>query len=123
MSGIKSFLADTNILIYYLEGRIQMIPYVESNFFISIITEIEFLGVKHIQGLSFSKRESLVKECIRLPLDEMVKDIAINIKQQFKMKTPDSIIAATAIKYQLTLLTADKEFKKIPDLSSLILEL
>lgn len=123
MSGIKSFLADTNILVYYLEGRPQLQPYTESNFLISVITEIEFLGVKYIQGLSLPKRESLVKDCIRLPLDEVVKDIAINIKQRTKMRTPDAIIAATAIKYQLTLLTADKEFKKIPELSSLIIEI
>ena len=113
MSGIKSFLADTNILVYYLEGRPQLLPYIETNFFISIITEVEFLGIKYIQGMSLQKRESLVKDCIVLPFDEEIKDIAITIKQQTKIKTPDAIVAATALKYQITLLTADKDFKKI----------
>ncbi len=123
MSGIKSFLADTNILVYYLEGRPQLLPYSDTNFLISIITEVEFLGVKYLQGISLQKRESLVKDCIALAFDEEVKNIAIRIKQQTKMKTPDAIVAATAIKYGITLLTADKEFKKIPDLSLLLLEI
>jgi len=123
VSGIKSFLADTNILVYYLEGRPQLLPYSDTNFLISIITEVEFLGVKYLQGISLQKRESLVKDCIALAFDEEVKNIAIRIKQQTKMKTPDAIVAATAIKYGITLLTADKEFKKIPDLSLLLLEI
>jgi predicted nucleic acid-binding protein len=123
VSGIKSFLADTNILVYYLEGRPQLKPYIDNNFFISTISEVEFLGVKYIQGISLLKRESLVKDCIILPFDEIVKNIAITVKQQTKIKTPDAIIAGTAIKYQLTLLTADKEFKKVPELNLLLLEI
>jgi predicted nucleic acid-binding protein len=123
VSGIKSILADTNILVYFLEGRPQISPYTNNNFIISIITEVEFLGVKFIQGLPMQKRESLIKECIVLPFDEAVKDIAIKIKRQTNLKTPDSIIAATSIKYRIPLLTADKDFKKVPDLSLLLLEI
>ena len=82
MNGIKSFLADTNILVYYLEGRPQLQPYTENNFLISTISEVEFLGVKYIQGISLQKRESLVKDCIILPFDETIKDIAIHVKQK-----------------------------------------
>ena len=123
MSGIKSILADTNILIYYLEGRHQLSSYIDHNFLISIITEVEFWGVKHIPGISLKKRESLVKDTIVLQFDETIKNIAINIKQLTALKTPDAIIAATAIKYQLPLLTADKAFHKVRDLDLLLLEL
>lgn len=123
MSGIKSILADTNILIYFLEGRPQLSPYTDNNFIISIITEVEFLGVKFIQGMPIQKRESLIKECIVLPFDEAIKDLPIWVKRKTNLKTPDAIVAATAIKYRIPLLTADKDFKKVPDLSLLLLEI
>jgi predicted nucleic acid-binding protein len=123
VSGIKSILADTNILVYFLEGRPQLSPYVDNNFIISTISEIEFLGVRFIQGLPIQKRESLIKECIILPIDEEVKNLAILVKRQTNLKTPDAIIAATAIKYRVPLLTADRDFKKVPDLSLLLLEI
>jgi predicted nucleic acid-binding protein len=123
VSGIKSILADTNILVYFLEGRPQLSLYTDNNFIISTITEVEFLGVRFIQGMSIQKRESLIKECIVLPFDEAIKDLAIQVKRQTNLKTPDAIIAATAIKYRIPLLTADKDFKKVRDLSLLLLEI
>lgn len=123
MNGIKSFLADTNILVYLLEGRSQLVPFIGQVFIISVITEIEFLGVKHIPGLSLKKRIALIEDCLRLPFDDIIKNITIEIKRETKIKTPDAIVAATAIKYKLPLLTADKGFKKIKELEAIILEL
>jgi predicted nucleic acid-binding protein len=96
--------------------------YTNTNFVVSIITEVEFLGVRFIQGIPIQKRESLIKECI-LPFDEDIKDLAIQVKRQSNLKTPDTIIAATAIKYRIPLLTADKDFKKVADLNLLLLEI
>ena len=123
MNGINAILVDTNILVYILDGRPQIIPYFDSLFYISCITELEFIGVKDIPKLHLKKRESLVNDCIILAYDEEIIQIAIGIKRQIKIKTPDAIIAATSIKHQLPLLTADVGFKRVPDLSLIILEL
>ena len=64
-----------------------------------------------------------INDTIVLQFDETIKNIAINIKQATALKTPDAIIAATAIKYQLPLLTADKAFRKVHDLNLFLLEL
>jgi predicted nucleic acid-binding protein len=120
VSGIKSIFVDTNILVYFLEGRSQLSIYSDNNFIISSITEVGFLGVRHIQGLPIQKRQSRIKECMVLPFDEAVKDLAIQVKRQTNLKTPDAIIA---INYRIPLLTADKDFKKVPDLSLLLLEI
>ncbi len=40
--------------------------------------------------------------------------IILMVKQQYNLKLPDAIIAATSICYDLPLLTCDKEFKKVP---------
>ena len=40
----------------------------------------------------------------------------VNIRRSQKIKTPDAIIAATAIVHNLTLITSDSDFKNIADL-------
>jgi predicted nucleic acid-binding protein len=122
VSGINSIIADTNIVIYFLEGRPQVNPYKFSNFYISVITEIELLGVKIIEGISLSDRKKFINHCIILPFDDDIKETTIDIKQKSKIQIPDAIIAATAIRYELPLITADKSFKKIDGLNLLLLE-
>lgn len=122
MSGIKSILADTNI-IYFLEGRPQVSFYQFSNFYISVITEIELLGVKTIEGVSMKERKNFIQHCIVLPFDDDIKETTITIKQNTKIQTPDAIIAATAIKYQLPFVTADKGFSRIDGLNLILLQL
>lgn len=43
MNG-SNFLVDTNFLIYLLNGHAVIAPYLNDNFFISEITEMEMLG-------------------------------------------------------------------------------
>jgi hypothetical protein len=43
MNGI-SFVADTNFFLYVLEGREEVIPYLDYRCAASVITEIELLG-------------------------------------------------------------------------------
>lgn len=123
MSGIKSILVDTNIIIYFLEGRPQVDLYQFSNFHISVITEIELLGVKVIEGISMRDRKNFVNHCIIHPFDDDIKEKTIEIKQNTKIQTPDAIIAATAMKYQLPFVTADKGFSRIEGLDLFLLEL
>ncbi len=123
MSGVNSILADTNIIIYFLEGRKEVEYYQFATFHISIITEIELLGVKTIEGISMKDRKNFIKHCIVLPFDDVIKETTIEIKQSSKIQTPDAIIAATAIKYQLPFVTADKGFIRIDGLNLILLEL
>jgi len=45
------------------------------------------------------------------------------IKQKYTLKASDAIIAATAKSFNLPLVTADKDFKKIKDADIVILDL
>jgi predicted nucleic acid-binding protein len=123
VSGIKSILVDTNIVIYFLEGRPQVSLYQFSNFHISVITEIELLSVKTIEGISLKDRKDFIHHSIILPFDDDIKETTISIKQNTKIQTPDAIIAATAMKYQLPFVTADKGFNRIEGLNLFLLEL
>jgi predicted nucleic acid-binding protein len=56
-------------------------------------------------------------------MDAQIKQYAIHIKQNVKMKLPDAIVAATAIKNNLPLVTADKDFKKVANLDLVFLDI
>lgn len=117
------YLIDTNILIYHLKNTLPENQtaktdkiFIES-FNISIISEIEFLGYKNIS----SDKEKIFKDFLALAkiidLDHNIKEKAIQIKKTISLKTPDAIIAATAIVNNYILLTSNiKDFNKIKDL-------
>ncbi len=73
---------------------------------------------------SISKNEihflkNFIDETEVTPLDDKVKDVAISVRKKYKLKLPDSIVAATAIAYDIPLITADKQFKSITELQLL----
>jgi predicted nucleic acid-binding protein len=47
------------------------------------------------------------------PLDRRIKNTAISFRRQTRCKLPDSIIAATAIVFESTLMTKDKGWLKV----------
>jgi predicted nucleic acid-binding protein len=76
-------------------------------------------------GLTRAKHQQL-KEMISgmyiVEMNSLQKQIAIELKQKRKLKTPDAIIAAATIEKNIPLLTADKAFAKIPELACILFE-
>lgn len=97
----NKYLLDTNIVIYFFNGITDdesLIEILKSSFNISIITKIEFLSWQKL-----SNDEALNKKAIEFisnatiyDLDEVVANQTIRNRQQYKIKTPDAIIGATA---------------------------
>ncbi len=121
MSG-NNLLLDTNIIIYALKGLANVKPYFDIEPFISVITEMEILGVKEITDDEINIRETAIEFCSIIPFTNKIKSKAILIKRQIKIPLPDAIIAATAIQEGLTLVTADKGFKRINELQLILIE-
>ena len=111
MNG-NNYLLDTNIIVYALKGIPSITPYLEGDCFISVVTEIEIIGVAGLGKRELSIRQAAIDYCTIIPLTNTIKNEAIRLKQQFKIKLPDAIIAATALVEGYTLITADKGFKK-----------
>ena len=86
---------------------------------ISVITEIEALSWHAPNKIYETIITEFVKNANVLPLSRKVVIECIQIRRCKKMKTPDAIIAATAIVYQLTLITNDGGFRNIPNLKIL----
>lgn len=119
----NDILADTNSLIYILEGRRFMLPFLPGITSVSIISEIELRGYHHLNSEEENYIKSLLNELNILPLSFLIKELAIDLRKKYQLKTPDSIIAATAIQNKLTLLTTDRHFRRIKELDLILIEL
>ncbi|WP_246454781.1 type II toxin-antitoxin system VapC family toxin [Thermococcus camini] len=87
------------------------------SFNVSIITKIEFLGWKGHTLEGFEKSKELISFAHVIPLTDEIADIAIELRRKVKVKLPDAVIAATALRHNLTLVTKNvKDFEKIEGL-------
>ena len=65
----------------------------------------------------------LLNDCDIIDFNDRIKEIAISIKQKRSIELPDAIIAATAKSFNLPLVTADKDFKKIEGIDIVYVDL
>ena len=118
--GIKH-LWDTNTAIYYLQ---QLFPPGAEKFMddllkdeqpiISAITEIELLCWKTATEKDLEVLHNFINDTFVIELEQPVKLKTAEIRKDHKLKLPDAIIAATAVVYDLTLLSRNvADFKNI----------
>jgi hypothetical protein len=119
----KKFLIDTNIVIYYTNGTIPENHYervselFSSSFNISTITKIEVLGWKKLEGEEKEKLESFVSNANVFYINQEIEQKTIELKRIHNIAVPDAIIGATALVYEMTLVTRNEtDFKKIEGL-------
>jgi toxin FitB len=112
----KKYLIDTNILLEYLanglptDGHDFINTIIDSDFNISVINKIEILG----HDSSTQEIEDFLNLANTFQLNEAVVKKTIDIRKTKKIKLPDAIIAATAIVYDLELITRNtKDFISI----------
>lgn len=119
-----TYLVDTNLCIYFLDGvlPIHSLTFMrtvlnEDNYSLSVITKIELLGWQ-FPDISKAEYSTLfVNNSIIVPLNNEVVEQTIALRKSHKIKLPDAIIAATAIVFDLTLISRnDKDFKQISSL-------
>ena len=90
---------------------------------VSVITEIELLGKKNISLHEVNTVRGILKGCEIVDFSDTIKEITISLKQKYSIKIPDAIIAATATCFNLPLVTADMDFKKIEGVDIVLLDL
>ena len=116
MNGID-FLADTNALIYLLNGDSCMFPYLEKNLAISIISTMELLSFSGMTETEGQSIRAFINDCKEIALSNEIKEKPIEIRKKYRTKLPDAIIAASAIVNNLPPITADKGFNQIEELN------
>jgi predicted nucleic acid-binding protein len=113
MSG-SSILLDTNIILYYLRGDQTLTPLLEENrLYISIITEIELLGYNKFNTDELKSVHSFIDYCRSVNISDDIKNIAIEMRRNEKLRLPDAIIFATSLALDIPFITADKDFEKV----------
>ncbi len=109
--GIK-YLWDTNTAIYYLQqqfplGAEEFIDNIllQNQPIISVITEIELLCWKNATPNDIIVLNNFINNSVVLELEKDIKFKTASIRKSHKIKLPDAIIAATAIVFDLALLS------------------
>lgn len=97
----NKYLLDTNIVIYFFSGITDdesIFDILKNSFNISIITKIEFLSWKKLYSDEELNKKAIefISNATIYDLDEVVANQTIRNRQQYKIKTPDAIIGATA---------------------------
>ncbi len=116
----QKFLIDTNIIIDTL-GFVMPVSVknkiADMEMIVSAITYIETLGWHKITSKQLQAATELLDASCVLPIDELVMDKAVQIRQKKKTGIGDAIIAATALVHNLTLVTRNvMDFKSIEDI-------
>lgn len=118
------YLIDTNAVIEFLgaalpaSGSSWLQEIVGQNqHHLSVINQIELLGFSAPRD-EMEVLADFVDMTSVLPLSEVVVQKTIELRKNYKIKLPDAIIAATALAYNLTLITRNiLDFQKVVGLA------
>ena len=115
----KRYLIDTNIIIDFSENKLPLnakllvAEIIDKEPNISIINKIELLGFSLVTSeiIEFTDAANIIN------LTEDIANQTIRLRKKRKIKLPDAIIAATALVYNLTLISRNtKDFDGIDGL-------
>ena len=120
----KILMLDTNIIIDYLKQKPDVVSFIENygkgNIVLSpfVVMEI-YQGVLNKEDLNRTRK--MLNGFTTLTIDQAIIDLALQIQQQYVLShhlgIPDTLIAATALIYDLELITHNlKDFHFIPTL-------
>lgn len=119
---MERYLIDTNVVSDYLsasfspagmallDGAVDVMPN------LSVITQIELL-CWNTDAITGQKVKNFIEDSVVLDINPDVISQCVIIRKGKKVKTPDAIIAATALAYGYTLITNnEKDFANIKGL-------
>jgi predicted nucleic acid-binding protein len=116
------YLIDSNVISSYFAGLFKEKP---ARFIADIIDQTPNLSViTAIESLSWvspdKSKEVILQAFIQnanvLYITPDIVDECVRIRRSKKIKTPDAIIAATAIIHKMILITSDSDFNYLSDL-------
>jgi predicted nucleic acid-binding protein len=119
------YLIDNNAISNFLSRQLTdngmnfMAEVVDQIPIISVITQIEALSWVNYDKTKEEVLKNFVQDAIILSLTPEIVEQCVRIRRSKKMKTPDAIIAATAIINDFILISSDSDFNAISGLQVL----
>jgi predicted nucleic acid-binding protein len=120
------YTLDTNAIIYYLKSEATAVSVLEPVFaqdialYVSAITELELFSSPALTDEDISAISQLLTSVVIIPVDSRLARFAGYLRREYRVKTADSAIAATALLTHTTLVTRNaQDFQRIPTLSLL----
>lgn len=116
------YTLDTNFIIYYLIKDKHAEKFFNENlvntfYYISVISRVELFSYPEITAEEFSSIEAFLSSTRSVLIDNEIAMIAAELRRKYKIKTPDSLVAATALYTNTSLVTRNiKDFEKIKEL-------
>lgn len=115
-------LLDTNIILYFLTGRLKS-PLNNEHYCVSVITQLELLSYPSLDQEAEQTIQNFLEFIEIINLEPEIVSKTIEIRKKYKFKLPDAIIIATAEVLGVDLLSNDQEFSKVSGLKLKSLDL
>jgi predicted nucleic acid-binding protein len=119
---MEQYLVDTNIVSDYLsaslteKGLLFMDVVIDAKPNISIITQIELLCWDTDFAIEQNVKD-FIADCLVINIGSDIISHCVTLRKNKKIKTPDAIIAATALAHNYTIITNnEKDFANIKGL-------
>ena len=119
----RKVLIDTNIAIAYIgnnlsfESMNKLDKIFNDEYHLSVINKIELLGYPGLDKSEEEKFNLLINHSILHQIDDVVIQKTISIRNKYRIKLPDALIAATCLVNGLDILTHNiKDFDNIDGL-------
>ena len=88
--------------------------------FVSVVTELELLSHPGLMEEDMAAIQQLLTSVVIFPLESRLAQLAGALRRQYHLKTPDSVVAATALLTHTILVTRNiRDFQGIDGLSLL----
>lgn len=117
---------DTNILIAYFNGDEKVVEAVSEwkkngkAIYISSIAFAEILAYPAVTPSDVETIRDFVDKSFPVPFNNEVAEVAALLRRKYQLKLPDAGIAATAMIYRSPLVTRDRQFQKIQEITTVV---
>ena len=116
----SDYLIDTNTIIYLLDKKLPataesfLITIIDESCQLSVISQIELLSWQPPRTEDKTILEAFVADCRIIDLSSAIIQQTIQLRQTYRIKLPDAVIAATALVNNWTLISRnDNDFRRI----------
>ncbi len=107
----NSLVFDTNAIVNYLKDPLGAEKFfrvmAKANRKVSVITKVELFIFPTITPEEEAAILTFLADCVIIPMNNEIENIAIQLGRSAKLKAPDAIIAATAVAEKSVLVTDD----------------